>query len=723
MKYLYRLLIVLASASFFYASAQAQNSGSVPNHAVPIGKGPGVTGFSSVLGVSGQALFGVTGADPAFRSPSFTDLVGNISVSQMNSGTNASASTMWRGDGTWAAPETMPFTAANGSPAAQSLQLALRTKVGVTCEDFSAFCGSADDTTAVQAAVNYAASTGRCFYFNRTFIVTTIVVANAAHLCMTGKGGLIGKTGTTASAVLEIKNTIGTTIDGNITLNCNSQSGYTAGLKVWSDGLSTGQFNPRISLAAIANCKLAAQYGDTIQPDNTFSENFLTIGYTYNCAQGVKVIGIQAVLSIVNSIIVIDPSNWPGVTNYGLISVGSAIQMIGGEIVNPSVSTGAAVRMEALTSLAYTNSYGNVHISGTLIETYTGASIANPSGVTSPQGGGFYCVNCYGAVLNDVGPYISAADDFIGKISVTSSRFFGTLSRSNPNISSNSSSIYFDLESFGTNMLQGYAGISGTGVHRMVSKDVALGVVVTGTSATQGKGDSIVTFNGSGTYTYTLLAPTVYPGRVLYLNNVTANAVNSASSNILVPGGTTTASLLPAVVGSWVILISDTSQGNFWRLVASGGPTGLTTTYGLSIAGSPVTGGGNVAANVSLSSVTNSMGADVLLNNTASYFIGPSVAQGSTGTWFVSGTVTLVAGSADQFNCRLTDGTTILASGNGATPAATPVRTTISLSSVAVSPAGNLRIECQDISTTSGAIKFNASGNSKDSTITAIRLQ
>lgn len=43
-------------------------------------------------------------ATPTFRQPGFSDLSGNISVTQMASGSGASSATFWRGDGTWSAP-------------------------------------------------------------------------------------------------------------------------------------------------------------------------------------------------------------------------------------------------------------------------------------------------------------------------------------------------------------------------------------------------------------------------------------------------------------------------------------------------------------------------------------------------------------------------------------------------------------------------------------------
>lgn len=128
------------------------------------------------------------------------------------------------------------------------------------------------------------------------------------------------------------------------------------------------------------------------------------------------------------------------------------------------------------------------------------------------------------------------------------------------------------------------------------------------------------------------------------------------------------------------------------------------------------------ALRTSLTSITASLGADVALNNTGAYFDGPSVAQGSTGTWFVMGTVTVIDTAATaSINCKLWDGTTVvdscvLRSNNtiGGFPA--------TLSGIIASPTGNLRISCNDATATTGKILFNSSGNSKDSTITAVRI-
>jgi hypothetical protein len=137
--------------------------------------------------------------------------------------------------------------------------------------------------------------------------------------------------------------------------------------------------------------------------------------------------------------------------------------------------------------------------------------------------------------------------------------------------------------------------------------------------------------------------------------------------------------------------------------------------------GTGLTRSSNVLS-VSLSSLTNTLGADVNLNSTGSYFTGPTVAQGTTGTFIVVGQVTLrdTAGSA-AFNVRITDGTNVHASTRSGSISSS-ASISVPISAIVTSPAGDLRIQCNDPTSTSGLIQFNASGNSKDSTISVFRI-
>lgn len=121
-----------------------------------------------------------------------------------------------------------------------------------------------------------------------------------------------------------------------------------------------------------------------------------------------------------------------------------------------------------------------------------------------------------------------------------------------------------------------------------------------------------------------------------------------------------------------------------------------------------------------LSTLTNSLGADVTCNNTALYFDGPSVAQGTTGTWFASGTVSVGAPQGQNAWAKLWDGTTVIASAGFLLNAANH-SSTLSLSGYLANPAGNIRISVRYPNGTS-TIFWNATGNEKDSTITALRI-
>lgn len=131
---------------------------------------------------------------------------------------------------------------------------------------------------------------------------------------------------------------------------------------------------------------------------------------------------------------------------------------------------------------------------------------------------------------------------------------------------------------------------------------------------------------------------------------------------------------------------------------------------------------GAVTLTGALTATTASLGADVNLNNTTTYFDGPSVAQGTIGTWYVSGTVCCLdsTGVTPQFYCKLWDNTTLIDTAASSAPGTnTPIA--ISLSGYIASPAANLRISVRSLNG-SGKILFNQTGNSKDSTISAIRI-
>jgi hypothetical protein len=154
--------------------------------------------------------------------------------------------------------------------------------------------------------------------------------------------------------------------------------------------------------------------------------------------------------------------------------------------------------------------------------------------------------------------------------------------------------------------------------------------------------------------------------------------------------------------------------------------TGNMTILGTLNVGGTLTVGGNLVVTGFISSAipkfTNSLSGDVSLNNILNYFDGPSIAQGTTGTWFVSGTVTVVdTSAAATFIAKLWDGTNIIAS-TFATTGGGSFGASLTLSGYITSPANNLKISVIDITSVNGKIVFNNSGNSKDSTISAYRI-
>lgn len=202
------------------------------------------------------------------------------------------------------------------------------------------------------------------------------------------------------------------------------------------------------------------------------------------------------------------------------------------------------------------------------------------------------------------------------------------------------------------------------------------------------------------------------------IDGVAGNITIPSKSTILfttnsVPDGYLSLSRFGPVIDTDPIVVGGTDGTKKVRLEVDGLTTG--TTRVVTVPDRDITLG-------DLSGITNSLSGDVALNNVANYIDGPSVAQGTAGTWFASGIITCTdtAGPADLY-FKLWDGTTTIASGHLIVVGGlqTP---SVSVSGYIANPAGNIRISVKDITSTNGLIKFNVTGTSKDSTLSAIRI-
>jgi hypothetical protein len=202
------------------------------------------------------------------------------------------------------------------------------------------------------------------------------------------------------------------------------------------------------------------------------------------------------------------------------------------------------------------------------------------------------------------------------------------------------------------------------------------------------------------------------------INAVWLNDIDTTVYVALGSGGVAPATAAAVVTNLNAALLAGgtaLSATNATNVVGSGTVSNNTT------GGNGLTAGNLAGTPAFFAPITASLGADVSIIAAATYYDGPSVSQGTSGKWFVSGTVIVIdSGAATAIAAKLWDGTTVLASTESFTISGTPL--IMSLSGVISAPTANLRISVKDISNTTGRIAFNTSGNSKDSTITAIRI-
>jgi len=258
MRLAHRVLLAAASAAFFIAPTQAQSPGTVPNHAVPIGKGPGVTGFSSAApGASGVPLTS-TGAssNPAFSAIASAGISDSaVTNAKIASG---SANTM-KGSLNGSATSDITLTACtltyqitkwvSGSGWQCGINPVLPSRAVAATLDLSAF-----NAVTTQGYAKPGDGGGATFY-RRNGAILTYSITNAGS-CNNGTWPgirLTGGTGTGAAGTLTVSGGVAT----NFTLQgTNAQGvGYLAGevLTVSSAGNVVCASLPTITVNTVGN--------------------------------------------------------------------------------------------------------------------------------------------------------------------------------------------------------------------------------------------------------------------------------------------------------------------------------------------------------------------------------------------------------------------------------------------------------------------------------------
>ena len=206
----------------------------------------------------------------------------------------------------------------------------------------------------------------------------------------------------------------------------------------------------------------------------------------------------------------------------------------------------------------------------------------------------------------------------------------------------------------------------------------------------------------------------------LYLGGYNANSLLVTDAGLFATGraaqeiGNGT-NYFNAVSSRYFIAYGSTAVSNYTYLAAQPSPAN-NTVYLPPYNGTLLIGG---------TQLSNSLGADVALNDTSKYFDGPAIALPEGGVWFVTATITVDDySSGAHIEARITDGTNVLAS-TAVTLGNTTFKGTITLSAF-VNGGLTATIQAVDTTTVFGRILAKSlgggTGQSNASTMRAIRV-
>lgn len=339
--------------------------------------------------------------------------------------------------------------------------------------------GTTDMTAAITAAAACAKASKGTLILSGRYAVTKVRLFDAINYSIRScNATLYGIASTAQTAILEIDNALNFRMDGGLTIDGWNNPNYAAGLRLLTSAGSV--INPvgditRVNIKDIMfiQCKLALSIGK-YDADAQLSELVFNNLEMRLCPAAVYSAGTQTVPSFVGCNVVSEPNAaFPGAPEYAILSEGSFVTVVGGEVVLAGGTTGQpALRLQPGLSSLYQSPYGSLRFVGPLIE--TGGSplfqIYNPRGITAPTSlqSQVLFLGCGGYVGSNLSSIVGRVVDstYRGTIQAKGNNFYvgiGSAARTACTIDAGTSAAVIDVDktSFGHGYPNGISGIKG----------------------------------------------------------------------------------------------------------------------------------------------------------------------------------------------------------------------------------------------------------------------
>lgn len=342
----------------------------------------------------------------------------------------------------------------------------------ITPWDFGA-TGGADDTSAVQAAINAAiANYPQSLDLSGSWNVSKVTASGGNGLIITGASNLVANSGAAQTSVLEIAMPSVAVMD-RLILNVGYRTNYEAGLSVKAP-CQYGFY----SNVSVVGAKIGARFGRSDQPSALVSEITVSTLQTYGCPVALELVGVETVIHFVG--VQIGGDAFGGNTAWGLIPkraariIGATAVFEGGEVLLTSATDGANIEFQPLTGTSGEGTkYGRVTFLGTHLE---GGSpfviMSNPSSLAiGALDGSRDLINMQGVVgyhSQNLAPMIATAADWVGDVVIGGGCSVAcNATRTQPTVSCGGTNthVYIDDNGLGPTLLDPVSGVSGGVVH------------------------------------------------------------------------------------------------------------------------------------------------------------------------------------------------------------------------------------------------------------------